>query len=99
VNRARRDLCGGCSAMGIPTASIAAKRPVETREGFRLTAVAQICGSDTLAVYVPWYLTLPGEREAMVTAHHPMARVGGKNAACASSSGIAAATTIRDRRC
>jgi len=22
VNRARRDLCGGCSAMGIPTASI-----------------------------------------------------------------------------
>ena len=42
---------------------------------------------------------LPGEREAMVTAHHPMARVGGKNAACASSSSIAAATTIRDRRC
>lgn len=28
-----------------------------------------------------------------------MARVGGKNAACASSSSIAAATTIRDRRC
>jgi hypothetical protein len=28
-----------------------------------------------------------------------MARVGGKNAACASSSSIAAATTVRDRRC
>jgi len=28
VNRARRDLCGGCSAMGIPTASIGRKRPV-----------------------------------------------------------------------
>jgi hypothetical protein len=35
----------------------------------------------------------------MVTAHHSMAWVGGKNAACASSSSIAAATTIRDRRC
>ena len=39
---------------------------------------------------------LPGEREAMVTAHHPMAWVGGKNAACASSSSIAAATTMSD---
>lgn len=33
---------------------------------------------------------LPGEREAMVTAHHSMAWVGGKGAACTSSSSIAA---------
>jgi hypothetical protein len=42
---------------------------------------------------------LPAKREAMVAAHHPMARVGGKNAACASSSSIGAATVIRGRRC